>query len=125
MYSRALIVREPYATRIVEGGKTWELRKAHTKVRGVVGIVAQGSGAVIGTARITDSLAVPVDALKTLDAALQHCAPSEFVDKYFKGRATACVWTLDDAVKFAEPRRYVAKRGQMVWVLFPADGPSE
>ncbi|WP_442951553.1 ASCH domain-containing protein [Paenibacillus sp. GYB004] len=45
---RALIVREPYASMIVTGTKIWEIRGSNTKIRGTVGIIAAGTGTVIG-----------------------------------------------------------------------------
>ena len=46
--NRLLVVAEPWASLLVGGDKTWELRTTSTNVRGPVGIAAKGTGTIIG-----------------------------------------------------------------------------
>ena len=50
--SRGLIVRQPWASMIVTGEKSWEIRGANTQIRGVIGIIAAKTGLVIGIAHL-------------------------------------------------------------------------
>jgi hypothetical protein len=45
---RLLVVAEPWASMLVNGDRTWELRTTSTKVRGPVGIAGKGTGTIIG-----------------------------------------------------------------------------
>ena len=45
---RLLVVAEAWASLLVDGDKTWELRTTSTKVRGSIGIAAKGTGTIIG-----------------------------------------------------------------------------
>lgn len=53
--SRGLIIREEPLDRILNGAKTWEMRSAHTKIRGPVALIRKGSKAIFGIANIVDS----------------------------------------------------------------------
>lgn len=53
--SRGLIVRPEPLEKILSGRKTWEMRSAHTKIRGPIALVQKGSKAVHGVAHILDS----------------------------------------------------------------------
>lgn len=53
--SRGLIIRPEPLERILSGRKTWEMRSAHTKVRGPIALIRKGSKAVYGMAHILDS----------------------------------------------------------------------
>jgi hypothetical protein len=49
---RGLIVRDPYASRLLSGEKIWEIRGKPTQIRGPVVIVKAGTGQVFGTANL-------------------------------------------------------------------------
>lgn len=46
---RGLIVRDPYASQLLNGEKIWEIRGRPTQIRGPVVIVKQGSGMAYGS----------------------------------------------------------------------------
>ena len=52
--ARTLLIKEPWASLILDGKMTWELRRSQTEVRGVVGITPSGSGQVAGQAELVD-----------------------------------------------------------------------
>ena len=51
---RLLVVAEPWASLLVDGEKTWELRTTSTKVPGPIGIAAKGTGTIIGAVERID-----------------------------------------------------------------------
>ena len=51
---RALLIKEPWVGKILDGKKTWELRGSKTKVRETIALVASGSGTVIGVCDLVD-----------------------------------------------------------------------
>lgn len=53
--SRGLIIRPEPLERILSGRKTWEMRSAHTKIRGPIALIQKGSKAIYGEAQILDS----------------------------------------------------------------------
>lgn len=53
---RALIVREPWIGLILSGRKTWEMRSTGTSIRGLIGLIQQGTNLIVGTAELVDSL---------------------------------------------------------------------
>jgi hypothetical protein len=51
---KCLIVREPYASRILTGKKTREHRSTRTNIRGFIGIIPAKTKTVAGTVEIID-----------------------------------------------------------------------
>ncbi|MDR7416796.1 MAG: ASCH domain-containing protein [Armatimonadota bacterium] len=109
---RGLVVREPYATWIVEGRKAWELRKHPTRIRGPVGIVSRGF--LIGEVSIV-GVQGPFT-LGELEAYHDlHRGDPDFLRRY-AGGGKLWAWVL------AEPRRYLRpipvplRPGGVLWV---------
>ena len=57
---RGLIVRDPYASQLLNGQKIWEIRGRPTQIRGPVVIVKQGTGKAYGIANLVRVLG-PLD----------------------------------------------------------------
>ena len=51
---RALVIVILRVDKILDGEKTWEIRGSRTKVRGQIGLIASGSGTVIGVGDLMD-----------------------------------------------------------------------
>ena len=49
---RGLLVRDPYASQLLNGEKVWEIRGRSTQIRGLVVIVKSGTGRAFGTANL-------------------------------------------------------------------------
>jgi hypothetical protein len=71
--SFALVVKEPWASLLVTGQKTLELRKSHTKKTGRIAIASKGSGLLIGEVQLEHSTAMNIDDITT--ASVAHCVP--------------------------------------------------
>ncbi len=107
-----LIVQEPYATYIVSGEKTWEIRRYPTHIRGRIGIVS--SRGWIGTVVLTEVRGpVPVEALRRQFA--RHRADPEFLEAYARGRPLY-IWVFTDPQRFPEPIPIHRPRGPVVWI---------
>lgn len=106
-----LFVREPFATRIVLGFKTWEIRRRSTPRRGRIGIVSERG--LMGTVDLVD-VRGPFRVEELMRHVDRHRAPISLLERYADGRAL-WAWVLRDAVAFPEPVRVHRGRGPVVW----------
>ena len=116
--TRALVVREPYAGRIVSGIKTWEMRGRATRIRGLIGIIAGGTGTIVGMATLVDCLG-PLD-LGPYQAAWRQRgadAPSHDPLPY----PTTYAWVLADARRATPGVPYAHPSGAVIWVSLGPD----
>lgn len=117
---KAIVIREPYVSLILAGEKTWEMRKATCRYRGPVALIAKGSGTVVGTAEIVDSLP-PIETSEAYaEAEPKHCVPPSLQQQAFTdGWRTP--WVLTNAHQLASPVPYRHPFGAVIWVtLAPA-----
>lgn len=77
--SRGLIIRQEPLDRILAGTKTWEMRSAHTKVRGTVALIRKGAKAIFGLAEIVDSRG-PLSRADMLESIRYHAISPERLD---------------------------------------------
>lgn len=111
MPMKGLIVREPYATLIVEGKKVWEIRKQRTSVRGTILILSKGKA--LGKAKLVDVLG-PFTPEELAEHKDKHHADLEFLKEYSKGKPLYA-WVLEGAEKFERPKKVEIARGAQVW----------
>ncbi|WP_394035072.1 ASCH domain-containing protein [Xanthobacter albus] len=112
--SRGLIVREPWISLILDGGKTWELRGNRTTIRGRIGLIASGSGKVIGAVDLVDVVG-PVDReilSRTVD---RHQIQIDWQAERLP-YSSVFAWVLREPQRFATPRLYVHRPGAVIWV---------
>ena len=88
---RALIVKSPYAGQIVTGLKTIEYRSRRTHIRGRIGIVAAGTGTIIG------------------EVDLIGCEGPDEYGLYH--------WLLANPVGYKIPKHYHHPSGAQIWIL--------
>ena len=108
---KGLIVREPYATLIVEGKKVWEIRKSRTKVRGEILILNRGNA--LGKAELVEVLG-PFTPEELAEHRDKHLADPEFLRGYSNGKPLYA-WVLRNAEKFREPVKVNIAKGAQVW----------
>ncbi len=108
---RGLIVREPYASLIVDGAKTWEIRKSPTRVRGRIGIVT--GGRLIGEVEVVDVLG-PFTAAELQAHEDKHRAGG-FLEAYAQGRPL-WAWVLKNPRRYEKPIPVPRRKGRMIWV---------
>ena len=95
-----LTVKEPYASYLVDGLKTWELRKRPIKHRGEVIIVT--GGMAIGKVQITDVLG-PFDLDELANHQDKHLADPKFLREYAAGQRLFA-WVVANPVRFQRAR---------------------
>jgi predicted transcriptional regulator len=109
---RGLIVREPYASLIVEGEKVWEIRKRRTNVRGEIFIISNGK--ILGKVKLVDVLG-PFTVEELAEHSDKHKVSYEDLKNY-AGNCKLFVWVFKDAVKFERPIEIKVPKGAQVWV---------
>ncbi|SHK50668.1 ATP-binding cassette domain-containing protein [Rhodothermus profundi] len=117
-----LFIKEPYASLLVEGKKTWEIRKHPTRVRGRIGIVSGGK--LIGTAELRETRG-PFS-VETLAAhADKHLADTETLNAYARGRPLYA-WVMEHARRMEQPVPVPRRPGHQMWIrLRPQDKGSQ
>jgi hypothetical protein len=112
---KALIIDEPWIGFILQGQKTWEMRKKGCNIRGPVALIRKGSGQVVGTAVVTGSRPPLVDAQAYAAAEPFHRIPSARQARAFAdGWRTP--WVLAEARPLTQPVPYTHPNGAVVWV---------
>jgi hypothetical protein len=112
---KAIVIREPYVSLILSGEKTWEMRKAACRYRGLVALISKGSGTVVGTAEIVDSLP-SIESLEAYaDSEPKHgVLPNLQRQAFSDGWRTP--WVLNNARRLPAPVRYKHPSGAVIWV---------
>jgi hypothetical protein len=100
----------------VDGAKVWEMRTRPTKVRGWIGLIAKGSGTIIGLAYLKGSLPA-LQRSKYHDHYRKHRAPSDPGRKTYNGRYVF-PWVMAKAFRLRKPVPYKHPLGAVIWVTF-------
>lgn len=111
---KGLIIDSPHIDNILDGRKTWEMRSTGTKQRGLIALIRKGSGTVIGTVELIDSVGPLTDA-ERLAGQPHHLVPPERFErpeaaKYRHG------WVVRSPCRFPRPIRYQHPPGAVIWV---------
>jgi hypothetical protein len=115
---RGLMIRDPYASQILDGEKVWEIRGRPTQIRGPVVIVKSGTGCAFGTANLVRVLGpLEVEDLEHApelpkderDEIARHGLP---YPKTYAHVFTSPRW-------FECPTRYRHANGAVTWVRLP------
>lgn len=117
---KGLIIDEPWIGLILSGHKTWEMRKTACHHRGSIALIRKGSGQVVGTAEIVDSLPSIEDASEYSRTESQHrIPPSRQPTAFSDGWRTP--WVLANAQRLAQPIAYTHPNGAVIWVNLDDD----
>ena len=112
---KALIIDEPWISKIMNGTKTWEMRSSASKQRGWIGMIKKGSGHVVGVVKMIGSDG-PLPDQKMIDNVDKHHIPSStFLTGQFSKHRHA--WRLANAVQLQRPVPYQHKSGAVIWVI--------
>lgn len=111
---KALIIDEPWISKILDGSKTWEMRSRNTAKRGWIALARKGSGMIVGVARLT-SCTGPLSLSQITESATRHRIP---IEEFTSGRAAKwnVAWHLEGARPLAQPLAYRHPAGAVVWV---------
>ncbi len=112
---RGLVVREPWASRIVDGHKSWEIRGIQTRIRGPIAIIAGGTSTILGMAVITEVVG-PL----SLEQYRNQGGPHGVLDDgpTQLPYPLTFAWVLATPVRFAVPVAYDHPSGAVIWVRF-------
>ena len=117
---RALIVREPYITHILQGRKTWEIRCSNCNIRERIGLIRSGSGFIVGTADIIDSKG-PLSDEEFRTNYSKHLVPPDYLNEFRQRckRKQLYAWVLANPNWLPKPVQYEHRRGLQIWVRVP------
>ncbi len=118
MALKGLIIRQPWIEMILDGTKTWEMRSERTALRGPIALIEKGSGLVVGTATLSDSLP-PLSPEDMGACRTNHRIPAEISGEV--GFKWFTPWVLTEVRRLARPVPYVHRSGAVIWVELDAD----
>ncbi|SRR5260370_450286 len=117
--TRGLIVRDPYASQLLNGEKSWEIRGRATQIRGPVVIIKSGTGHAFGVVDLVDVIAP----LSLDDLIGSSHLPSSEREEFCKTRLLyrkTFAYVVKTPRRFASPISYSHPSGAMTWVSLPS-----
>ena len=113
MITKALIIDEPWISKILNGEKCWEMRSTNCKLRGEFGLIRKGSGQVVGIANLTGVSGPYEDAELGANIEKHHVRAEIYRSPEYKWRMA---WHLGAVRALPEPVPYIHKNGAVTWV---------
>lgn len=112
--TKGLIIADPWIGMILNGSKIWEMRSTAATHRDWFGLIAKGTGAVQGVARLVDVLPPlsPDEMLATID---KHRIPAGMITSGEVARWNT-PWVLADIRRLPKPVPYRHRPGAVTWV---------
>lgn len=117
--SRALLVKDPWATQIVQGAKQWELRSRATTVREVIGIALVGPGTILGEVSLTGCIKLEGKTVFSRNFHKHRVREGSLISP---NGGDVYAWTLANPIQYSKPRPYQHPRGVITWARL---GPSK
>ncbi len=110
---KGLIIKKEWLDLILEGSKTMEIRSSNTKIRGEIYLIESGSGLILGTCEIVDSICLDNET-KLKDAMKSGCIPEgiSLVSYYKRPHG----WKIKKAKRLDSPIPYIHPKGAVIWV---------
>ena len=97
---RALVIRHPAIDKILDRKKTWEMRGSRASIHGQIGLIASGSGTVIGVCDLVDCIGpLAADEFRK-NARKAGLRPSEATLGYYRH---TYAWVLKNARRLRRP----------------------
>jgi len=110
---KALLIRQQYLNRILNGKKIWEIRGSRTVLRGQIALIESKSGLVVGICELTDCIG-PL----TVRHLNENARKADIYPKAVKlpyGKRTFA-WRLSRARRLPKPVPYKHPAGAVIWV---------
>jgi predicted transcriptional regulator len=105
---RCLKIEDKWVNLILNGTKTWEIRRRNTKIRERIALGNTKTKRVVGYATIIDSVEMTVEELKKHND--KHQA-NDFSDEYANEKKTLFAWILSDVEVEPNPKHYSYSTG--------------
>lgn len=116
--TRGLLVRDPYATQLLNGEKQWEIRGRATQIRGPVVIIKSGTGHAFGVVQLVDVLGPLTLEDLTESTYLTAAEREEFRSDGLPYKKTYA-YVVRTPRWFKSPRPYNHPYGAVTWVNLP------
>lgn len=117
--TRGLIVRDPYASQLLNGEKSWEIRGQATQIRGLIVIIKSGTGQAFGVVDLDDVIGpLSLDDLVGSNH-LPRSEREEFRKTGLPYRKTFA-YVMKNPRWFASPISYRHPSGAVIWVKLPS-----
>ena len=120
---KALIIAEPWASKICSGQKDWEMRSRNTHFRGLFAIAQKGTGQLIGVADLYDCSAELSDQERRDNEHHHRVDPKAFQTPGFDKYRTA--WKLRNMQMFDKPLPYATRNGAVSWIKLTPEEAAE
>ena len=96
---------------VLSGKKTWEMRSKPTNIRGLIGLIEQGTGMIVGECRIIESNDTKLDPHeRKLFYSNHRVSDGSLLEKW------CYVWEIEDAKRYDSPIPYKHPKGAVTWV---------
>ena len=105
-----LVVKSRFAKLIVEGEKSWEIRKIPPYITGIVGVIDGDNDLLLGTVEISGFLG-PFSLKEILKYEDKHHG-GKFLKNYARGGIKLFAWQLKNPIKFSKPLKVKYKEGK-------------
>lgn len=112
---KALVIMEEPLEKILAGQKIWEMRKRRCLIRGPIALIRKGSGLVVGTAVIADSLA-PITDLASYGKSFRFHRVAKANQRNAFVSGYRFPWLISRARRLRKPIPYTHTPGAMSWV---------
>lgn len=116
---RALIIREPWISKILSGEKTWEMRSGPTSLRGWIGLAAQGRAEIVGLVRLVESR-MPLSAANYDQYFGEHAIPPDQTAWAIENN-WVFPWVLTDVIRLPKPVAFSQRAGAVKFVSLDRD----
>jgi hypothetical protein len=118
LITKALIIDEPWISKILNGEKDWEMRSTRTSFRGKFGLIRKGSGQVVGVAELNE-VSGPYTSEQLTRHQVHHHVPPEITNQeHYKWNYA---WHLEHVTALEYPVHYQHKNGAVIWVELNED----
>jgi len=119
---RVLKIDDLWLNLILNGSKTWELRRQNTKIREKIALGNLKKKCIVGYATIVDSFEITIEELKKHND--RHRA-NDFLDTYGQGRKSLFVWVLANVEVEQHPKPYSFSTGSWCKAILDENSKNE
>jgi len=118
--TKALIIEEDWLNMILQGIKSWEMRKRPCRIRGTISLIQSGSGEIMGASDIIDTKGPLTYEELAANVDKHRSTPGSLISKGY-----VHAWVLEDQRKFIKPIPYKHPKGAVIWVDLSKEGVLE
>jgi ASCH domain len=115
---RGLLIRDPYASQLLNAAKIWEIRARPTQIRGPIVIIKSGTGRAFGTVNLVRVLG-PLDLEDLLAAPELPTSEREEFRRQGLPYSKTYAYVFSNPRWFERPISYRHPSGAITWVRLP------